>query len=133
MQSIDKKIAAELDALSKKRDQWESKKDICLPIIDAMGVIGEFYCDWVGSLDFRITGDKHKLAGAVRVLRTRGWESKSDPPKPGETWVAKFHNPKINFSVFIVYSSTVCRRVKVGTKTVEQDVYEIVCDEQVLA
>lgn len=31
--------------------------------------------------------------------------------------------------VYFQFSSTACRRVKVGTQTVEQDVYETVCDE----
>lgn len=30
---------------------------------------------------------------------------------------------------YLSFSSSVCRRVKVGTRTVEQDVYETVCDE----
>jgi hypothetical protein len=34
--------------------------------------------------------------------------------------------------IWLAFSSTVCRRVKIGTKTVEQDVYETVCDELTL-
>jgi len=76
------------------------------------------------------SGNKHDLAGCVRALRVNGFKSDSAPPgKHDSSWTAFFHNEE-GAKVYFNFSSKVCRRVKVGTKMVEQDLYETVCDEQ---
>ena len=82
------------------------------------------------TLDVSISGDKHTLAAAVRIFRTHGFSTTSEPPKKGDsTWNAFYSKSGCDLRWWFRFSSSVCRRVKVGTRTVEQDVYETVCDE----
>ena len=81
------------------------------------------------SLDISLAGDKHEFAMIVRALRTSGFVLDNAMPKAGDaSWCAWARHPDGAVMVCF-FSSRVCRRVKVGTKMVEQDVYETVCDE----
>lgn len=85
-----------------------------------------------GYISIHLTGDKHQLNAAFALLRRRGYEPSSRPePKSSvyNTYFTKDGQPGL---VFFNFSSTQCRRVKIGTRTheVTEDVYEIVCDEQ---
>lgn len=79
------------------------------------------------------TGDAKVLHKAFKILRAAGYQHGGNPPKTGEnTWCAYWRNenyPKL--TIFFYFTSSVCRRVKVGTKTVEQDVYEMQCGEDI--
>lgn len=82
-----------------------------------------------------LTGDRHKLNAAFGVLRRHGFEPGSRPEAKQSQYATFFtrkNDVGLYTEMFFQFSSTQCRRVKVGTrtKTVEEDVYETVCDEQ---
>lgn len=83
-----------------------------------------------GCIDMNFAGDGDKFRAAWAALRRARFTPTSRPEKGASTFYTFFEfsgagdYPKIWFS----FSSTVCRRVKVGTKMVEQDVFETHCD-----
>lgn len=82
----------------------------------------------------RLSGDKHALAEIVRKLRTTGFSTTEAPPAANaSSWSPFFYHSGIKEGmVYLSFSSTVCRRVKVGTRVVPErveDVYETVCGE----
>ncbi|MGH9425202.1 MAG: hypothetical protein ACRD2L_02700 [Terriglobia bacterium] len=81
------------------------------------------------SVNLGVTGDKHTLLAAVRRLRANGFSHRDSPPRENAPeWYAYFRHAA-GAKIFFRFTSTSCRRVKVGTKMVEQDVFETVCGE----
>lgn len=85
------------------------------------------------SIDVSLAGDRRTIARAFMAMRRLGYFLRTDRPKRGETqWVGKWSHEN-GTGVWMMFSSTVCRRVKVRTELVEQEVFETVCDEGVAA
>lgn len=115
--------------LAKKRQRWNAIKDFYRPIINALQRLG-LEPRLSGEVDVSFAGDAHKLAAVVRILRTSGFSTNSERPKPGSnTWYAYYEHPDCATKVWLNFTSSVCRRVKVGTKMVEQDIYEVQCGD----
>ncbi len=81
-----------------------------------------------------LSGDKHKLAEMVRALRGAGFRTTESPPKKDQTsWSPTYYHDNLTSGwVWLFFTSSVCRRVKVGTRVVPErteDVYETVCGE----
>ena len=77
-------------------------------------------------VDISVTGDKHVLQAVFGAFRKLGYEPSKRPNKDDTYFYCRWTKegkPSFYFS----FSSTVCKRVKIGTKMVEQDVYEVVC------
>jgi hypothetical protein len=74
------------------------------------------------------TGDGRRFATVWGLLRRNGYNTTLRPVK-GESTFCSFWERADCSKIFMNFSSTVCRRVKVGTKTVVQDVYEVQCGE----
>lgn len=85
-----------------------------------------------GWTSLSVTGDKHKLNAVFGMLRRHGWQTATRPEKGQSQYNAFFYKGGHSGSVYLSFSSTQCRRVKVGTRTKEitEDIYETVCDEQ---
>lgn len=77
-----------------------------------------------------ITGTKDELSTAWAVLRWHGWEADqhvgTEPVPTFSTYFQKYGQGSFRLN----FSSKVCRRVQVGTKTEEVPVYEVQCDEE---
>lgn len=129
---VDIELKKDAVSLQERRLLWRQHKATLAPIVaKALALNGRVA--FPNSLDIHLSGDKHALAEMVRVLRTRGFSTANSPPKKGDNiWSAFFRKDGIPFDIWFSFSSTVCRRVKVGTKMVEQDVFETVCDELTL-
>lgn len=81
--------------------------------------------------NYYVSGDVHDLAGAIRALRVNGFKSDAKPPtKNDASWSAYYHDEKQS-NVSLHFTSKICKRVKIGTRMVEQDVYETVCESTV--
>lgn len=74
------------------------------------------------------TGGADRLGEVWGEMRRSGYKADSRPQK-GETTAYVFWRHDGLAPIFMHFTSSVCKRVKVGTKTVEQDVYEIQCGE----
>jgi hypothetical protein len=133
IESIDTSVEADLAEraleFSKARQKWDSIKDLYRPIVRAIQKL-EIEPRLSNDIDVNFTGDAHKLAAVVRILRTNGFSTTYAPPEAGKSeWYAYYSHPKVDVKVWLHFTSSVCRRVKIGTKMVEQDIYETVCGE----
>jgi hypothetical protein len=108
-------------------EDWQREKDLFLPIITELELLG-LEPAWDGELNLRFSGDAAKLAAVVRVLRRGGWEFRDSRPAANQPeWCGRMYREGTP-SVWIFFTSTVCRRVQVGTQTVEQPIYETICE-----
>lgn len=125
MNAVELALEKERISLAERRLTYSKNKEKLDPLIEALAAIGcEF--SFPNSLDVRLVGDKGKFLQLLRTLRRFG--IKVDAIEKGATGFNQFVYLG-EAQLWVSFSSTVCRRVKVGTKTVEQDVYETVCDE----
>jgi hypothetical protein len=128
--AIDIHLSEENIAFAKRKARWIASKPHILPLIDKFVALGHEPHFGDSYLSINFTGDAKALADVVRALRNSGWDTKSDKPKPGDTsWQAYYTKEDCKVDVFLWFSSSVCRKVKVGTKLVEQDVYEVQCGD----
>lgn len=88
-----------------------------------------FWVDAI-SLNISMTGDKHVLQAAFGELRKLGLKPRVRPVPNDPSYNTYFdsEDPNSAFQVWFSFSSTSCRRVKVGTEMKEVDVYETVCE-----
>ena len=84
-------------------------------------------CD-TEDVNFYVSGGADVLKEIFRAFRKLHYEPSSRPEaKPQSNFSCYFHlDGKPTF--YLSFSSTLCRRVKVGTKMQEVDVYETVCE-----
>jgi hypothetical protein len=128
--SVDIALAEQALKLAKLRARWNSCRDLFSPVIAAFqrgGIEPYMQDDYVV---VQATGDKTKLESAFRILRGAGFTFNADRPKKGDSqWYSFFMHPESETKLFFQFTSSVCKRVKVGTKMVEQDIYETHCGD----
>jgi hypothetical protein len=84
------------------------------------------------SIDLSFTGSGDKLAMVWHLLRANGWTTNSRPKKGDTSYNGFWDAPNDERArVWVQFSSSVCRRVQVGTKMVEQPIYETVCADAI--
>ena len=128
--AIENRLKEQAEDLKKNKDFWKVHKALLKPVIKALEA--KEIEPWIANGWFYISfsGDKHKLADVVRVLRTNGFSTTSDKPEPNSTsWYALYKNPSMSGYVCLNFSSSVCQRVQVGTKMEEVPVYEVRCGD----
>jgi len=74
------------------------------------------------------TGDGKRLGEVWGLLRRHGYKTDTHPEKGSTEFYAFWDRPEVA-RLFMHFTSSMCRRVKVGTKMVEQDIYETQCGE----
>lgn len=79
-------------------------------------------------INMNFTGDGEKLKAAWSALRRHGYNTTARPKK-GDTTFNAFWVREGQAELFMMFSSSLCRRVQVGTKMVEQPIYETQCGE----
>ena len=83
-------------------------------------------------IDIRFAGDGDRLAEVWGLLRRAGWKLGTNPPKKGDTSFSGIWSHQSDHrlaDLWMSFSSTVCRRVQVGVRMVEQPIYEVQCGE----
>jgi len=79
-------------------------------------------------VNFYASGKADVLKEIFRAFRKLGYEPSSRPEaKPQSNFTCYFSRDG-RPTFYLSFSSTLCRRVKVGTKMQEVDVYETVCE-----
>jgi hypothetical protein len=130
MSKIDQQLAEDLKSLSDSLALWVRVRKVLDPIteaLDALDIETRFQGYY---LQISFTGDKHRLADVVRILRTNGLSTENAPPAPNSSsWNAWYYHEDREISAFVYFTSSVCRRVQVGTRTEEVPVYETRCGE----
>jgi hypothetical protein len=84
-------------------------------------------CD-TEDINFYVSGKTDVIKEIFRAFRKLGYEPSSRPEaKPQSSFTCYFHQDgKPTF--YLSFASTLCKRVKVGTKMQEVDIYETVCE-----
>lgn len=116
------------EKIARRANQWIALKGQYLKFVQEMVLLGcELSTDSDFDFHFRVSGDKQKFLQLVRCHRRHGF--KPDMPAKGDTsafW--RINECDAVIGLYFSFSSTVCQRVKVGTKMVEQDVFETHCE-----
>lgn len=79
------------------------------------------------SLSF--AGDGPRLGRLWGELRRAGFNC-STRPKKGDTEFSGYFKEEGYAAIVVHFTSTLCRRIQVGTQTVEQPIYETICGEE---
>lgn len=106
---------------------------VVLPLIQAMeksgtcGLTNAYVAD--NDFTLSIIGGAQEMGAVWHILRSAGFECSSDRPKANQpSWSGWFRNG--DTCIYLSFTSSICKRVKTGTKTVEVDTYDIVCGEE---
>lgn len=81
-------------------------------------------------IDVSGTGDKALLITAFKILRAAGFVPNHRPEDKDTYFCTYFRQEELSTrSIYFSFSSTVCKRVQVGTELREVPVYEVQCGE----
>lgn len=136
--SFDKKQALKKQSLEENQTHWDNFKDFYESLateVESNPAVTmtprECYCD------ITLSGTKTELGVMVRALRSRGLVPDSRPRKEDVSWTTWWRHQdrkKLNYSkafpkIWLSFHSTQCERVKIGTKMVEEAIFEVKCGE----
>lgn len=121
-------VTYQLRDLSNIIDWWAKSHEQFKDLVSKMEALGYDAKLSTSGLDFVGTGNRQKLVDGLRVLRSAGY-SRNLMPGPKDTSYSCFLQHDTEKSIWFQFSSSVCRRVQVGTEMKEVPVYEITCDE----
>jgi hypothetical protein len=79
------------------------------------------------SLDISYAGDKLVMQGIFKAFRKLGYVSTKRPDANESAFTCYWSHTDSDMRIWLRFSSTVCKRVKIGTKMEEVDVYETRC------
>lgn len=83
-----------------------------------------------GDMNMLFTGDGEKFGAVWGELRRAGWSPNCRPEKDtkkSEFYTHWNHEDTSLARFWMHFTSSICKRVQIGTKTVEQPIYEIQC------
>ena len=81
------------------------------------------------NVSIRVAGGPNELKEIFRAFRKLGFEPSDRPGiKPESSFSTYFRKEEGELEFYLSFSSTLCKRVKVGTETVERDIFETVCE-----
>lgn len=80
------------------------------------------------SIGVNFSGDGPRLGKVWGELRRHGYTCDTRPKKGDTSFSGSFHQEGYA-RISVYFTSTMCRRVQVGTQTVEQPIYETICGE----
>ena len=130
MNKVEQNIADQIENVTKLARAWrETGKvfDDLLPALD-----DKIAQSWDGDLCLSLSGSRADLTRLWRILREHQWTCIGERPTDNSSyWSGFFDRPDIAYKprIYLSFSSTVCRRVKIGTRTQEVDVYETTCGD----
>lgn len=127
------------NVIEKHQEKWDNFQDklserahifnkLCNEIPDDWNVDGDLdsYC----TMDIRFTGDKSRLQAMWKILRAAGL---TPDEHVGTDVVSSFstfwREPDKDSCIYMSWSSSVCKMVQRGTRTIEVPDYETVCND----
>lgn len=131
---ITDKLEHDIVAAKNRLANWENNREEILPIIESLAPleVDAEMCAWNSQVNLTVIGGKAKLVDVFRILRTAGYKCSDDRPRANDSsWYGTFAKEGRALSFWVRFTSSVCVMVKVGTKTIEEDVYEVRCGEGV--
>ena len=86
----------------------------------------------MGYFRIMVTGTKEDLLAVWKVLRNAGQKPEKHPGPTEVSFSTWWEDESCGSMLILIFSSTVCKMVQVGTITVEQPKYEMSCGQDVL-
>jgi hypothetical protein len=115
------------DRVLNYRRAYRKHREVLRPTLDAFKVLGAgVEVDLHGSINVQISGDKDCFVKCWKLWRELG--IRLDPPEKGATQISQVHEWN-GLRFWFWFTSTVCKRVAIGTKMVPQTIYETQCGE----
>jgi hypothetical protein len=134
--NVEKDLAEGIKYAAERYENWVKHRAIYQTIIDELmqhdpDYLKVQYANMYSYLNLGVTGNKEGFKRLVQVMRGHKMMYRKDwlPKEPKVEFSTTFtllDEPTCQISVF--FTSSVCKRVKVGTK--EVDVYEVQCEEE---
>jgi len=138
MSELTRGIHEQIEALNGQLMQYLNNQDRYDALIEEMKAAG-YEVTLPGTLDFHGCGGKDMLLDGLKILRRNGYVSREIPAKKATVFAAFFNSEDLPDSddpnheplrVWFSFSSTVCRRVLVGTEMREVEIYEVRCGDE---
>ncbi len=122
---ITKAMEALLNENTARRDKWMSEKTHLQETIEAFEALGAHVSVDTGfEINIRIAGDKECFLNCWKLWRALG--IRLSPPEKGATEIYQHIEP-FGVKIWFHFTSTVCKRVKIGTEMRAVDIYETQC------
>ena len=127
---IDLELAQKILDARKLQAKWALIKKFYRPTLTKLRAEGlEPSLDQT-DINLFFSGDKQRLQSVWQIMRYAGFEFEGRRPAKGDsTACGRWKHPECSTALWMHFTSTVCRRVKVGTRLVEQDIYETICGD----
>jgi hypothetical protein len=121
------KLAKNVQEIAERRLAYLKVRDQLKEVLDAFEALGaDTSVDLDCTINVRIAGDKETFVKCWKLWRSIG--VRLTPPSAGATEVYE-HVSALGVRIWFHFTSTVCKRVQVGTKMVATAVYEVQCGE----
>jgi hypothetical protein len=120
-----------------KQERYANEQEYIEPAIAELeAALGDalINVEYSYSIDISVSGAGHHLTAVFRILKKHGWDLPSARPEANDpTYTAWFYPSDTEgrkVIIWLYFSSTVCKRVQVGTEIVteERAIYEVVCE-----
>lgn len=79
-------------------------------------------------IDLNVTGDFAVLKAAFRAFRKAGYEPSTRPTDREPSFSTYFKRQDQELKFWLSFSSTICKRIKIGTEMREVPIFETVCE-----
>lgn len=122
-------LQEELIRVYKRISWWAAHHQALMGLVEDMDKVGFDATVTSSGLEFSGAGDKAKLLAMFRTMRKHGYTPSSRPAAETTYFYAYWDRADGIGSVWVGFTSTVCKRVQVGTEMKEVAVYEVRCGE----
>ena len=126
LQESKEQLAAKINFFEKYKDDMEL-------LMVSLEPLGTSFIDTKlnhNDVDISVTGTRTTMNTLVGTLRKLGYVANRTPVEGDTSYCTYFYQGDTDFRVWVNFTSTVCRRVKIGTEMREVDVYEVQCDDE---
>ena len=112
-----------------KRRYYRDHKDEVIAVLQEFQLPTDLAISVRSSSDYiqlNVSGGPPEMKEIFRAFRKLGYEPTSRPDTKPQSTFSCYFNREGSCDFYLYFTSTICKRVKIGTKTVEQDIYEVV-------
>lgn len=111
-------------------EAYDNRDQLTTDTIAAFETLGHVSVDALCCIDIRVAGDKDCFIKCWKLWRELG--VRLSPAEKGATDLSQYVELPSGLRFWFHFSSTVCKRVQVGTKMVPQPIYETQCGTETL-
>lgn len=127
--AIDLQLLQRQIDLAKTKARWNSCRHYMSPLVHMLTAQG-LDVNFDNHLNITFTGDKPKFLEVLSALTICGFtlDNKERPKSDDTSWSSYCTHKAGSTQAWMYFTSSVCRRIKVGTETVTRDVFKVACD-----